>query len=218
MHLRQNDLRFDVADDDEHGIVGRIPIVVEFAQVGTGGFVKRWARAECVVFVRRAFEHRLQKLHVKKVSGIRQILRHFLLDRAAFLRPKRFVRQQILHPRRLDAECDFQIFGGRGEKILCDGLLRVGVVVAAKRGGNRRKLVGAQTGAAAKHHVLGRVRGAGKPSGRFIRADAIIHHRRDDGRDGITHNDDLQSVRQRGAKNVLFGSCGIRRINFSAEQ
>ena len=105
-----------------------------------------------------------------------------------------------MHPCGLDAQRDFQIFGGRGEKILRDGLLRVGVVVAAERGGNRGELVGAQTGAAAKHHVLGGVRGAGKTGGRFIGADAIVHHRRDDGRECIGNDDDLQAIGQRRAQ------------------
>ena len=154
------------------------------------------------MFVRRAFEHGGQQLLVKNVFGIRQILGDFLLDGAAFLGPKRFVGQQIAHPRGFDAQGDFQIFRRRGEKILRDGLLRVGVVIAAERGGNGGKLVGGQTRAAAKHHVFGGVRRAGKSGGRFVGADAIIDHRGDDGRDGVADDDDLQAVRQRGAQDA----------------
>ncbi len=163
------------------------------------------------MFIRRAFEHRREQLHVKNVFGIRQILRDFLFNRAAFFRPKRFVRQQVLHPRCLNAQRHFQIFRRRREKILRERLLRVGVVVATKRGGNRGELIGGQTGAAAEHHVFRRVRRAGKTLGRFIGADAIIHHRRDDGRDRVADDDDLQSVRQRGAENIFAVGNFIRR-------
>ena len=80
--------------------------------------------------------------------------------------------------------------------------MRVGVVIAAERGGNGGELIGGQTGAAAKHHVLGRVRRAGKSGGRFVRADAIIDHRGDDGRERVANDDDLQAVGQRGAQHA----------------
>ena len=76
-----------------------------------------------------------------------------------------------------------------------DGMLRVGVVIAAERGGNGGELIGGQTRAAAKHHVLGGVRRAGKFGGRFVGADAIIDHRGDDGRKCVANDDDLQAVR-----------------------
>ena len=65
LHLRQGGLRFDIADDDEDGIVRTIPGVVELPQVGAGGFLKRRSRAESVMFVGRALELGFEQLGVK---------------------------------------------------------------------------------------------------------------------------------------------------------
>ena len=152
--------------------------------------------------VGRAFEHRAQKLLIKNVGGIRQILRDFLLNRAALLVPEFFIGEQVAHPSGFDAQGHVQIFRGRGEEILRDGLLGVGIVVAAHRGGRGGELVGGQAGAAAKHHVLHRVRAAGKFRRTFVGADAVIDHRGDDGREFVGHDDDLQAVGERGAQDV----------------
>ena len=68
-----------------------------------------------------------------------------------------------------------------------------------------------QTRAAAKHHVLGGVRRAGKPGGAFIGADAIIDHGGDHRRERVADNDDLQAVGQRGAQDAGADPCIIGR-------
>ena len=215
-HLRENFFRLHVADDDEHGVVRHIPGVVKFTQVSIGGFIKGRSRAERIVRVGRTLEHGGEQLLVENIFGIGQILRDFLFDGPAFFFPKLVVGEQVAHPRGFEVQRHVKILGGRGEKILRDGLLRVGVVVAAHRGGRGGNLVGGQTGTAAKHHVFGGVRGAGKIGGTFVRADAIIHHRRDDGRECVGDDDDLQAVGQRGAQLVLIR--GLRPARCGKEQ
>ena len=67
-----------------------------------------------------------------------------------------------------------QVLHRHGEEILRDRLLRVGVEIAAHGGGDAGQLIGGQSRAAPKHHVLQRVGGARKPGGAFIRTDAVI--------------------------------------------
>ena len=43
----------------------------------------------------------------------------------------------------------------------------------------------------------------GNPAGAFVRADAVIDHRRDHRRERVADDDDLQTVGQRGAQNIL---------------
>ena len=203
LHLRQRLRRFHVADDDEDGVVGHIPGVVEFSKHGIGGLVEGRPRAQSGLIVRRAFEHGRQQFHVEDIFGIGQILRDFLFDGAALLVPKCFVRQKVPHPGGLDVQGDVQILGGRGEKILRDRVLRVGVEIAAHGRRNVRQLVRRQSRAAAKHHVLGGVGRAGKVGGAFVRTDAVIDHRGDHRRERVADNDDLQAVREGGAQHIL---------------
>ena len=94
------------------------------------------------MFVGRAMEHGGEELLVKNIFGVGQILGDFLLDGAAFLFPKLLVGQQITHPGGLDAQGHVQILGGGGKKILGDGLLGVGVVIAAHGRGGGGQLIG----------------------------------------------------------------------------
>ncbi len=80
--------------------------------------------------------------------------------------------------------------------MLGDRLLRIGVKIAAHGGGEIGQLIGGQTLAAAKHHVLGGVRGAGKRGGGFIRTDEIINHGGGDGREGVPNDDYTQAIRE----------------------
>jgi len=72
-----------------------------------------------------------------------------------------------------------EILGRHREQVLGEALARVGVEIAADDAANVSELVGAQAGAAAEHHVLQGVRRSGKPHGRFVRADQVIHRGRD---------------------------------------
>ena len=84
------------------------------------------------------------------------------------------------------------------------------------RCGNGGELVGGHAGTAAKHHVFHRVRGAGKFGGTFIRADAIIYHRRDNRRERVGDDDDLQPIGQCSAQHILI--FGGRAAGNTAEQ
>ena len=162
LHVFQRLHRLYVADNDEYGIVRHVPGVVKFSQVGISRFVERRARAQTNVFVGRAFEHGGHQLNIKNVFWIRQILRDFLLDGAAFLFPKLFIGQQIAYAGGFNAQSDVQIFDRHGEKILGDGMLGVGIVIPAQCRCDGGQLVGGQTRAATEHHVLHGVRRAGE--------------------------------------------------------
>jgi len=125
--------------------------------------------------------------------------------------PELFICEQIAHPRGFQLQGDLQVFSRRGEKILRDGLLRIGVVIAAHRRRSGRELVSAQTRTASKHHVFHRVRGAGKFRRTFVRADAVIDHRGDDGGERVGNDDDFQPVGEGGAQNVLILSISTKR-------
>ena len=104
--------------------------------------------------------------------------------------------QNAPHAHGFDVQRDVQVFGGRGEEILREHLLRVGVEIPADGGADIGQLAGRKAGAAAKHHVFLCVGHAGKARRRLIRADLVIDHRGHHRRQRIAHNDHAQPVVQ----------------------
>ena len=139
------------------------------------------------------------------VAWIRQILCHFLLDRAALLRPALLLVEDALHADGLDMKRHIKVRGRHGEKELRGGLARIGVEAAAHEAADRRQLVGGETRIAAEHHMLLGMRQAGKAGRRLVGADEIVDRRRDHRRQRVAHEDDLEAVRQRRAQNVIGG-------------
>ncbi len=194
LHDSQRRLWVHVANDNQDRVVRRVPAGVETLQHRPRRLVERWPRTESIMFVRRALEHRVQQLRVQHVLGIGEVLRHFLFDRPAFLVPQFVGGKDAAHPQRFDVQRRLQIVGGHGEIVLRDRLLRVGVEVAAHRGGNLGQLVRRQARIPPKHHVLQRVRHAGKPRRRLVRPDPVIHDRRHHRRDRVAHDHHPQPV------------------------
>ncbi len=92
---------------------------------------------------------------------------------------------------------DVEILGRHGEEILGHALARVGVEIAAHDAADVGELIGGESRAAAKHHVLLRVRHPGKSLRRLIGAHQVIDRGRDHRRQRIAHDDHPQPVRQR---------------------
>ena len=126
------------------------------------------------MLIGRMREHACAQPFVQHVFRIGQILRDLLLDCAALQIPILLTVQHVLHARSLDVQRDIQILGRHREQILRQALARVGVEVAAHDAADVGKLIGRQAGAAAKHHVLLRMCGAGKAWRGLIRADQIV--------------------------------------------
>ena len=82
-HLTERRLRLDIAGDHEDCVVRRIPRAVEALQHRGGGLLERGPRAERIVRIRRAGKKSGAQLGVQHIAGLGQILRDFLLDRAA---------------------------------------------------------------------------------------------------------------------------------------
>ena len=186
-------------------------------QGGTGGLVEGRAGAESVVFVRRALEHRLEQLHFKNVFRVGQILGHFLFNRAALLFPEGIRAGDVAHAGGFDAQGHFQILGRRGEEILREGLLGVGVKIAAQTGGDVGQLVGGKTGSAPEHHVLRRVSHAREIGRAFVRADFVIDDGCDHRRERVGHDDDAQAVGQSRADDICFRVEAGRRRDRGSE-
>ena len=85
--LSQCLLRFDVADDDHNGVVGRVPGVVEFLEHGAGGLVEGGLCPQSVMGVDRSPEHPCQKFGVEDIFRAGEVLGHFLLDSSPFFLP-----------------------------------------------------------------------------------------------------------------------------------
>ena len=77
----------DIARDDKNRVAWRVPVLIELLQHFTRGRIEGTFRTQRVVCVRSPGEHILIQAVDELVSRIGKIARHFLLDRAAFLRP-----------------------------------------------------------------------------------------------------------------------------------
>ena len=207
LHLEQGGSRIDVTGDHQDGVVRRIPAVMELLQHCRGRGVERGAGTECIVRVRCAGEHLRAHLFVEDVVRIGPILGHLLLDRAALRLPLAGRVEHATHTGRLDVQRHVEILRGNGEEVLGHALARVGVEIAAHDAADIGELVGGEARAAAKHHVLLRVRHARESRGRFIAARQVIHRCRDYRRQRIPHHDHPQAIRQ-----CLAGDLRPKRI------
>ena len=171
------------------------------------------------MLVGRALEHGLKQVHVKNVFGIGKVLGHLLFNRPALLAPQLLSVKDILHPQSLHPQRHFQMLRGQREEILRQHLLRVGVEIASQPGRHVGQLVRRQAGAAAEHHVLGSVRGAGEPRRAFVGAYHVIHHRRHHRRERIAHDDHPQPVLKSRASYIGLrrGRQGRRRQDHGCE-
>ncbi len=113
---------------------------MELVKHGSGGLVKRGARAQRVVLVWGALEKVPQQPHVKDIFRVGQILRHLLLDRTAFLVPEVGAFQNASHADRLDVQRKAEVLDRYGEEVLGDRLLGVGIILAAECGRQRGQL------------------------------------------------------------------------------
>ena len=126
------------------------------------------------MLVGRPGEHARAQPREQQIRGLRQILRDFLLDRTALLFPLGRRVEHRAHAQRLDVQRDVEILGRHREQVLREILAGVGVELAAHQAADVGELNGGEPGAAAEHHVLLGVRGAGKPRRRLIRAREIV--------------------------------------------
>ncbi len=163
------------------------------------------------MFIGRALEHDRAQLLVHHVERIGEIGSDLLLDGAAFVFPVLVEIVGAGHARGFDVKGNIEIVGRNGEEILRHALACIRVEVAAHHCADRRELVGREPRAAAEHHVLLRVRRAGKPFGRFIRAHQIIDRGGNDGRQPVAHDHHAQSVRQRRPQHAVLVSLWRRR-------
>ena len=147
--------------------------------------------------VRRAREHFRAHLLVEDVVRIGQILGHLLLDRAALLLPLALRVEHTAHPQRLDVQGDVEVLRRDGEDVLGHALPRVGIEVASHDTADVGELVGGEARAAAKHHVLLRMRHPRESLGRLVGAHQVIHRRRDHRRQRIPHDDHPQPIGER---------------------
>ena len=211
--------RVEIPHHHEDRVVRRVPGGVELPQRLGGGAVEGRPRAERIVLIGGAGEHRRAQLLVELVARVGQVLRDLLFDRAALVAPVRIRREQILHAQGLDVQRDFQILGRHGEQELRQALARIGVEVATHHAADIRELVGREARTAAEHHVLERMRGARKPGRGFIRTDQVVDRGRDHRCERVAHQNDAQSVRQRRAQHPLL-RCGVggrRRLGGSGK-
>jgi hypothetical protein len=87
LHGRECVLRIHVSRDDEDGIIGGVPVPVEFPEHGTCSPIERRSGPQGVMGVWRPVEHPLQQLRVEQILRVRQIRGHLLLDRPPLLFP-----------------------------------------------------------------------------------------------------------------------------------
>ncbi len=147
-------------------------------------------------------EHVLVHSIDELVGRIGQVARHLLLDRSALLRPLALRILDVPQACRLGLERHLEIRRRNGGEILSDGLLRVGVVIAAELRVNGGGLIGVHAGAAAKCHVLLCVRHPRKARRRLLAAHQEIQFDRDHRRQSVADDHHAQAVRQRGAQRV----------------
>ena len=140
--LRERALRLDVAGDDEHRVVRRIPAVVEGFDLLAGQAVERGFRSDPVVCVAGAGEGERTYLTVKTAAGGRLVARDLLLDRAALELPFALRAAQIVHAIGFDAQHGIEIGGGDGEAIRCRHIAGLRVERTAECGGDRPQLSG----------------------------------------------------------------------------
>jgi len=110
---------------------------------------------------------------------------------------------------------DVEILGRHREQVLREILAGVGVELAAHQAADVGELNGGEPGAAAEHHVLLGVRGAGKPRRCLVRAHQVVDGGRDHGCQGVAHDDHLQPVGERRPQHIVVHldgrPAGLRR-------
>ena len=208
---REGRVRLHVADDDEDGIVRRVPRVGELLEHRARRPVERGFRAQRIVGVRRALEEGGEELRVEEVLRVREVLRDLLLDGPALLPPRGFAVGDAAHPDGLDAKGDVEVLGGHREHVLRHRLLRGGVELAAHGRAQVGELRGRELAAAAEHHVLLRVRHPGEAGGRLVGPDEVVHRRRHHGRQRIPDDHHLEAVVEGGAQDLARAGVGVRR-------
>ena len=86
-NLRHCRDRIHISHDHHDRVAGRVPLLVEVLEHLARGGVEGGLCAQGIVRIGSAREHILVEPVDEFVSGIRQVARHFLFDRATFLRP-----------------------------------------------------------------------------------------------------------------------------------
>ncbi|MDQ5988337.1 MAG: hypothetical protein CSYNP_04097 [Syntrophus sp. SKADARSKE-3] len=81
-------LQVYVTYDNEDGIIRPIPGFEKPIEHGIRCFTERESRSKGIMGIWRPHEHLIEKLHVKKIFGIRKIVRHLLFYRSPFLLPE----------------------------------------------------------------------------------------------------------------------------------
>ena len=144
--------------------------------------------------IRGAGKHVFVQAIDKLVGRIGKVARHLLFDRAPFVRPLLFRVVYAAQAGGLGLQSHIQVGGGNGSEVLRDILLRIGIVPATQLSVDGGGLIRSHAGAAAKGHVLLGMGRAGKAGRRLIPADLEVQLDRDHGRQGIAHDDHLQTV------------------------
>ncbi len=214
-HLRQRLLWIDITHDHHDGRIGCVPGAIELLEHLRGRLVERRTGAQRIMLVGCARKGDGSELGVQQIGGIGYVLRHLLLDRAALLIPSLHRVIYSLHAQRLDVQRHAQIIGRHREQVLRDALARVGIEIAAHNRADVCQLVGRQARAAAKHHVLLRVRQSRKTSRRLVRSHQIVDRDRHHGSELVAHDDHLQAVVERRAHDLRLWTkrrlgCGAR--------
>jgi hypothetical protein len=121
------------------------------------------------------------------------------------------------HAQGFDAQRDVEVLRRCVEKILGDTLTGGRIEAAAHVGGNRCELILVQAWAAAKHHVLKRVRGAGKPLRYLVRSNKVIDFGGDHRREGVANHHHSQAGAQRGAGDIGGLDCNSAQAPSGAD-
>jgi len=207
-HLGQHRFLVDVAGDDQHGVVGRVPAIVKLLELRSGQPVEVGDGSDALPRVGRTRER--ERLHVAEEVGAggRLVAQHLLLDGAALVLPLGLQVEDVAHAVGLDAQDRVEIGSRDGEFELGQRVRRFGVEIAAEGGRDRPELTGAQIRRAAEHHVLLGVRHALYRRRIVTRADAVRHVGRYHRGQRVAHDDHPQTVGQGGFEHVLAARGG----------
>jgi hypothetical protein len=216
LHQCERRGRLDITRDHENRIVRSVPGVVEALEHLRRGLLEGRAGAERVVFVRGAGEHARAQLGEQHVRGLRQVLRHFLLDGTALLVPLCRRVEHGAHAQCLDVQRHVQILGRHREPVLGQILACVGIEIAANHAADVGELIGGESRAAAEHHVLLGVRSTRKSLRCLIRPGQVVDRGRDHRCQRVADDDHAQAVLQRGTQYIgrhlrrrcMPGRCG----------
>ena len=205
----QRRLRIDVAHDHEDRVARSIPGVVERAQGLRRGPVEGGSRPERIPGVAGARVEDILGLLEGEEAGMRNVARDLLLDCAFLEVPVPVGQQRAAHAAGFDVQDDAEVGGRCGEDVLGRVVGREGVVVAAHLPGDFIQLRPGERLVVAEHHVLQRMRGAGKARRRLIAAGEVGHLRGDRRRQGVAHDDHAQAIAEGGPQHVA-APCGRR--------